>query len=205
MKIESIKPGKRDREKLVIKTECGKYISAYVDDAYMLSVGDELSDEEAARIERRYAEYFARKSAARSLAKRNMSHSELSKKLRGRGFSEEESEKAVDWFEERGLIDDGAYAKSIVSYYVGRGYGVMRIRQELSRRGIDRETVDEALIALGSNDGAIASLIEKKLQGKVPDADEKRKLYAYLARRGFRHDEIRAAMADMKFDTEDME
>lgn len=204
MKILSIKPGKRDREKLVIKTECGRYISAYIDDAYTLSAGDELSEEKAEELERRYAAYFARKSAARSLAKRNMSHSELCRKLRERGFSETDSEKTAEWFEERGLIDDEGYAEMLIREYTRRGYGIMRIREELRRRGISKEISDSLLEEYEGGQDEIIKLIEKKLGGKTPDADEKRRLVAFLSRRGFKFDEIRSAMAEMQFDTEDM-
>lgn len=204
MKIESIKPGRRDREKLVIRTECGRYIPAYIDDAYKLSAGDELTEREAEELERRYAAYSARKSAARSLAKRNMSHSELSKKLRERGFSEDASEKTAAWFEERGLIDDESYAAMLMREYSRRGYGIMRIREELRRRGISKEISENLLEEYEGGESEIIKLIEKKLGGRAPDADEKRKLIAFLSRRGFKFDEIRSAMAEMQFNTEDM-
>ena len=46
--------------------------------------------------------------------------------------------------------------------------------------------------------------LQSVLGGRAPDADEKRKLIAFLSRRGFKFDEIRSAMAEMQFNTEDM-
>lgn len=204
MKIESIKPGKRDREKLVIRTECGSYISARIDDAYSLKVGDEISCEQAAELERAYNAQKVKQSAARSLAHHSMSKSDLSRKLRDKGFSDEESEKAADWFEEKGLVDDEAFARATADYYKRRGYGKMRIREELRRRGIEKELIDGTVETLGSSESELCALIEKKLRGKELDADNKRRLIAFLTRRGFRFDEIRAAMTDLRLDTEDM-
>lgn len=204
MKIESIKPGKKDKEKLVIKTEDGAYISAYIDDGYKLRPGDEITAEEANRLNAGYEAHAARKSAARSLAKRSMSKSELSKKLRERGFSEEDTERTAEWFEERGIIDDAAYAKMCVKYYKERGYGLIRIKEELRRRGIDREISDELLADFESDEDGIKSLIIKKMSGKENDEDAKRKTINFLLRRGFKLDEIRAAMNRLRLDTEDM-
>lgn len=204
MRIESIKQGKRDKQKLVIRTECGSFISALLDDAYKLKVGDEISCETAAELERKYNKHKVKKSAARSLAHHSMSKSDLSKKLKMRGFSQEESEQTADWFEEKGLVDDEKYARATAEYYKTRGYGAARIREELRRRGIDRELSDEMIGSLGSSESELHALIKKKLRGDELDADNKRKLVAFLVRRGFGFDEIRAAMNQLQLDTEDM-
>ena len=205
MKIESIKPGRKDSEKLVIRTECGSYISARIDDAYTLRAGDEISCEKAAELEAAYNAEAVKKRAAKILSHHSISKNELSKKLREKGFTDDESEKTAEWFSARGMIDDTAFARQVAEYYKRRGCGELRIRQELSRRGIERGLVEETLSELGSSEEELCALIEKKLRGKMPDADEKRKLYAFLLRRGFKYEEIRSAMNELKLDTEDIE
>lgn len=205
MKIESIRHGRRDKEKLVIRTECGSYISARIDDAYTLRVGEEISCEKAAELEAAYSAEAVKKRAAKILSHHSISKNELSKKLREKGFSDEDSDKTAEWFSERGMIDDATFARQVAEYYKRRGCGELRIRQELSKRGIERELVEETLSQLGSSEGELCALIEKKLRGKAPDADEKRKLYAFLLRRGFKYEEIRSAMNELKLDTEDIE
>lgn len=205
MKIESIGQGRRDKEKLVIRTECGSYISARIDDAYTLRVGDEISCEKAAELEAAYSAEAVKKRAAKILSHHSISKNELSKKLCEKGFSEEDSAKTAEWFSERGMIDDTAFARQVAEYYKRRGCGELRIRQELLRRGIERELIEETISELGSSEGELCALIEKKLRGKAPDADEKRKLYAFLLRRGFKYEEIRSAMNELRLDTEDIE
>ncbi|MBQ8004084.1 MAG: RecX family transcriptional regulator, partial [Oscillospiraceae bacterium] len=137
MKIESIKQGRRDRDKLVIRTECGSYISARVDDAYTLRVGDEISCEEAAELEAKFNAEAVKKSAAKILAHHSISKEELKNKLRGKGFSDKSSTETAEWFSERGMVDDAAFARQIAEYYKGRGCGEIKIRQEMLRRGIE--------------------------------------------------------------------
>lgn len=206
MKIESIKRGKRDADKLVIKTVDGAYISARIDDAYKLSVGDEISEAEAARLNAAYAKQKTRASAARSLSHHSMSKRDLEKKLISRGFSEEETSETAAWFEERGVLDDGKYSRELAEYYKRRGFGERKIREELSRHGIPRELIEETLAALGSTERELFALIEKKLCGKSLEDDcTRRKLVAFLTRRGFKFDEIRNALKQFQVELEDID
>lgn len=198
MIIASISVGRRDKEKLVIKTECGKYISARVDDAYNLRVGQEISEEKAEELSSLYSKTLAKKSAARTLARRSVSKHELSKKLREKGFSDEDTKEAVDWFSDRGFVDDEAYAKALCEYYVGRGYGEGRLREEFYRRGIAREISEKLLEELPSRCSDIRALVEKKLRGEEMTKDKEKKIVAFLLRRGFNYGEIQKAMGNME-------
>lgn len=205
MKIESIKVGRRDKEKLVIRTEDGEYISARVDDAYMLKTGDEISREKADELTGAYNKTLAKKSAAQTLAKRSVSKFELSKKLRQKGFSEEDSEEAVEWFSEHGFVDDESYADAISKYYTGRGYGKMRVREELKRRGIPREISERVLSEISEAKDEIMALIEKRLHGEECDREKKAKIIAFLSRRGFGYEEIKVAFCQMQLESEDID
>lgn len=200
MKIESIKVGRRDKEKLVIRTECGEYISACVDDALNLRVGDEITAERAEELSARYSKTLAKKSAAKTLARRSMSEGELAKKLRDKGFSDTDTRDAVSWFSEHGFVDDEAYTDELVKYYTSRGYGKRRIKDELYRRGISRELTEEATASLPDFTDEIRGLIEKKLHGEELTPDKKKKIVAFLIRRGFEYNEIKAAFGTEDFD-----
>jgi regulatory protein len=127
-----------------------------------------------------------------------MSEGELSKKLRDKGFSDTDTAEAVSWFSEHGFVDDEAYTDELVRYYTSRGCGKRRIKEELYRRGISRELVERALETLPDFTDEIRALIEKKLRGEELTPERKQKITAFLIRRGFGYDEIRAA-----FETED--
>ncbi len=205
MKIVAIKQGKRDKTKLVLSIEGGGYVSASFDDAYAYKVGDEISEEEAEALEKAYAKAKAKKSAAASLAHHSMSKGALEKKLRDRGFSGEDSASVAGWFEEKGFIDDRAYAFECGNYYKRRGCGELRIREELRRRNIEKELIDEVLSEYSSYEDEIISLAEKKIRGKEITPELKRKLISYLGGRGYKYEEIRSALGKMQFNTEDMD
>lgn len=92
----------------------------------------------------------ARVTAARLLTARQYSVAGITRKLHERGFEEEEIEAVVAEFLELGYLDDLKFARSIVRHYKDKEYG--RIKYELYKRGIDRETGKEALLDLDGED-----------------------------------------------------
>ena len=95
---------------------------------------------------------------------------------------------------ERGLLSDSRFAESTVHSYERRGYGELRIRQELRRRGVSREDADAALEDYEPDGGALRSLLEKKLKGDLSDPKQVQRTIAFLQRRGFKWGDIRRAL-----------
>ena len=79
--------------------------------------------------------------------------------------------------------------------YKRQGYGELRIRQELARRGVARETAEEALQPFSPDRAKLRALLDKRLHGDVSDRREVEKAVAALQRRGFSWPDIRAALA----------
>lgn len=204
MKIQKIKAGKRDKNKLILYFEDGTFAETSADDSYMLKAGDDIPAEEAEKLKKKYTDRRARASAARTLSHHTVSKAQLSGKLKDRGYSAEEAERAADWFEEKGFIDDNRYAAVCAEYYKKRGYGRLKILSELRKRGIAEDISEEAVSNLPGFENEITALIKKKLKTFPPDRGEKQKIIAYLMRRGFKYDEIRSAFSELEFDTEDM-
>lgn len=161
--------------------------------AMRLFVGRELDETaaEAFRCESRRA--LAREKALTILSQRQMSARELVDKLRQKGVDPETAAACAEWLEERGLIDEEAYAAAVVRHYAAKGYGEGRVRAELSRRGIPRELADDALEAMPAGREKLDRLIAAKLRDPN-DRDEVRRLSASLYRRGFSFEEIRSAL-----------
>ena len=72
------------------------------------------------------------------LARREHGRVELTRKLRQRGAEAELIETALDRLTEEGLLSEARYLESFVSYRARSGYGTLRIREELSQRGLQR-------------------------------------------------------------------
>lgn len=134
--------------------------------------------------------------AARQLSYRALSAAALRDKLIEKGHSEDAADYAVAWLIERRLLDDAAYAESVVRSYARRGYGAARIRQELTRRGVDRGTAEAALLGYAPEPAQLRALLDKRLRGDVSDRKEIDKAVAALQRRGFSWQAIRDALAE---------
>ena len=132
--------------------------------------------------------------AMRIIGMRPMSVKELKDRLKEKGETPENAELTAEWLTELRLLDDAEYAAMCVRHYAAKGYGPGRIQNELYRRGISRELWEDAMVQLPEQDEQIDLLLRRKLRTAQPDRDEIRKASDYLYRRGFRRDEIRAAI-----------
>jgi regulatory protein len=161
---------------------------------YSLYTGRTFEKTEYEALTKAAGLFSAKKRALRILGKRQLSRREITERLVEKGESPETAEEAVDWLTDIGAVNDPEYAAIIVRHYAARGYGVMRIKDELYRRGIDRELWEDALGARPEeNDGAYVYLLSR-LKGQVPDRDESRRLQDALCRRGFSWEEARDAI-----------
>ena len=140
------------------------------------------------------------------LDRRPASREQLIKKLVEKGASHEQALQVAQWLCSIGALDDMKFAEDVARSYARKGYGAARVRSELYRRGIDRETADRAIEEMEPSQDAIDRFVASRLKGKKPDRDETRRLYAALARRGHGHEEIKQALSryapeDIDFDS----
>lgn len=162
---------------------------------FSLYPGRELSDGEVQLLQRSAGVSGARARAAAMIGARALSKKELRKRLVQKGESEENADNAVAWLEEIGALDDLSYAKSVVRYYAASGYGPAKMREELYRWGVPRELWDEAIEAEeGDPSVAIDRFIAARLRGGALDEKQKKRICDSLRRRGFRWDDIKAAL-----------
>ncbi len=160
-----------------------------------LQAGMDLSEEDVVQLRQAQRQYEVRSRGAHIASGRMLSKKELTDRLQRRGAAQEEAAETADWLEELGAVDDAAYAAAVVRHYGRMGYGKMRVRQELQRRGISRELWDEALEQLPPAEEAVEALLRSKCRDQCPDAETGRKLSAMLQRRGFTWQEIRPVLS----------
>jgi len=79
------------------------------------------------------------------LARREHGRAELSRKLRQRGAAQDLIDPALDRLAEEGLLNESRYLESYIASRARAGYGPVRIREELSQRGLPRGEIDSAL------------------------------------------------------------
>ena len=134
----------------------------------------------------------ARQQALKILERRDVSRKMLLDKLTEKGISNTDAEEVADWLCGLGVVNDERYAGLVVRHYAAKGYGRRRIRDELYRRGIDREFWDGALAELPETDDTVDRLLSARLRDAVsPEALQRAQ--SYLLRRGYSWDEVCAA------------
>ncbi len=135
----------------------------------------------------------AQHAAIRLLASREHSRLELIRKLIKRGWSSDQSESVVDDLVAQGLQSDQRFAESFVRSRAQKAHGPVRIRAELSERGLERSEIERALQAESLDWLAIASRWYERRYGSDPVTDHKERgrRQQALARRGFTSDIVR--------------
>jgi regulatory protein len=133
--------------------------------------------------------------AARFLEARSRSVAEVRRRLTSAGYRTELVEGAIGRLIELGLLDDETFARAWVeSRDRARPRGERAIRDELRRKGIERETVDRVVAERQdrTDDAADLRAGERLLArharalARVPDGRARRqRAYALLARNGF--------------------
>ena len=141
--------------------------------------------------------------ALNMLAFRARSSSELARSLQRKG----EERPHVDWalarLEEQGLLDDAAFARSLARSKVVDGkQSRRRVQQDLARKGVSRTLADEAIDTVIEEEAVdqraiVEEAARKKLRALagLEPAVQRRRLYGFLARRGYEMDDIRSVLS----------
>jgi regulatory protein len=132
-------------------------------------------------------EHSARNIAMDLLARRDHSRKQLREKLRKRGFDSAEIEAALDGLQRDRLLDEQRFADSYMYQRVNKGFGPLRIRQELRERGVSSEVIT-ALLEVYSNEWheSMRQQRAKKFGAELPeDQRERMKQARFLQNRGF--------------------
>jgi len=126
---------------------------------------------------------------------------DLRRKLIDKGEDETTVDAVIKRVVEQKFLDDRAFAAAKARSSVARGRSSRRAALELTHKGIDRETastvVAEALDERGEDEGAVCErAARKKLRSlsAAEPAEQRRKLWAFLARQGFSGDSVRKAL-----------
>ncbi len=154
------------------------------------------------RIEHEAAALRTYDRALNMLAFRGRASRELARSLERKGEPREHVARAIERLTEQGLLDDAAFAESFTRAKVlGAKQSRRRVQQDLARKGVAREVSDAAITAVFEDEQVdqrqiVEEAARKKLVSlrKLDPTVRRRRLYAFLARRGYDSEDIRAAM-----------
>lgn len=216
MEITRIQTVGRDRARLYLDGEEEPRTELALDLVvrHGLAPGDTLTGERLRALVREDEAYRARSAALNLLGHRARSRQELRRRLSRKEFPEPVIEETLAWLEERGYVDDRAFAESFVRDRLRlRPRGRFALARELGRKGVDREVAEAAIAAVmeaeGVEEAALArdaadawarknrSALRKAGRSKEGRLKARRRLYGHLARRGFPPDAVRLAIASV--------
>ena len=148
--------------------------------------------EDATTVEQQELDYrSALNSAVRSLGQREHGRRELELKLNRKGHDPQLIERVMDYLLEHDLQSDARFAGSLIRSRVQRGYGPMKIRQELSAKGVSEQVLEAQLTEPSEYWETLAGESLDKKFGQAPESREAWAVQArFLARRGFPSDLI---------------
>ncbi len=195
MIIRKINAYRNDLSRVIIYFEDKSYITVLAERAKNLKVGDDISEKELVELSDSSRQSAARATAARIVGHSSMSCATLLKKLREKGVAESDANDALSWLIELGIMNDAEYAKMLLSHYRNRGFGNRRISEEMRKRGISREVIDEVLDDCDMHN-EILEFIKKKSHGAEIDEKQKAKIVNALIRQGHSYDAINTAFRE---------
>lgn len=198
MELTAAEPRRRGLVQLFLDGEAAVKLDAQVFLQSGLKPGDQVSDQELFELIQASDARRAQEKALYLLEYRNYSKRELTEKIARTAASREAAQAAAGRMEELGLIDDRRFGEDYARELFSRkGYGARRAAQELQRKGLDQELVQELVEKYGSPEQSgenIRRVLEKKYPGWREDEKVRRRAFAALQRLGYSYQEVREAM-----------
>ena len=198
--ITGITPSPRKPGRFVLDVDGAEVATLSIEAIERLRLGSGVAfdDRLALEVEREAGILDTYDRALNMLAARGRASADLRRVLIRKGEPADRVTIAIERLERAGFVDDASYARQFTrSKGVGGGLSKRRVQQELAKRGIARDVSDEAIETVFIEEGvdeeaSIERVARKKLRSlsSVDDATRKRRLYSFLARRGYDSDAI---------------
>jgi regulatory protein len=139
------------------------------------------------------------------LAARPYASLALHRKLIQKEYSAADAEEAIRRLVDNGLLDDVKFAEQYArSKMLSTGVSKRRLQQDLYRKGIKSDVATEAIASVVADDeidpaAMIERVAKKKLAqlGNLEPLVLRRRLFAFLARRGYDVDEIKRVVSSL--------
>ena len=134
------------------------------------------------------------------LGRRELSEKQIRQRLARKEYGPDEIDEAVARLRTERAIDDQRVADAIVRTETGiRKRGKLRVRLQLERAGIAKDTAKQAIDSVFDaidDDALLASSLQKRLRGRETIADDRefQRLFRYLAGQGFESDRVMKAL-----------
>jgi len=199
--LDARRPGYR-----VVQVDRGRFASLPGDalEAIGVAAGVELTAAAYAKLKDLADVEAANRAALRALARRPHARADLRRRLIQKQHPPAAVDRALARLAERGLLDDARFACGYAATRALRGRGPARLVRDLQGQGIERRAAEAAVArALAEEridplEAARAAVTRKARQlGPLPVAVRRRRLAAYLMRRGFGGESVRRVIEEI--------
>jgi len=148
-------------------------------------------------------EEAAWRAALRHLERRPFARADLARRLRQHAHPAAAVEAALLRADQAGLLDDARFARSYAETRAARGRGPDRLRRDLAAQGVARAVIERVLDELwpgGEGSEEMARALARKRAAQLaglPVPTRRRRVMAYLARRGFSGGQARRVVGEV--------
>lgn len=207
MKVTGVEELSKSRSKVFIDGELAFVLYRGELRTYGIREGAELEQTDYDAIMGEVLPKRAKLRAMNLLTKREYTEQQLRRKLTDGFYPTEVIEEALVYVAGFHYTDDLRYAVTFITDHEATR-SRRRIEQDLTRRGIDKRTLEAAWAEWESDGGTQdeeamikALLSKKKYDPEYADIAEKHRVYAFLMRKGYSADAVRRAMRTEELDT----
>ena len=200
MILTGLAPDPRRPEYRLVEVDRGRFASLPAETLVGLDlvVGREISPRVLERLQELADLEAAHRAALRAVARRAHARLDLRRRLLQKQHPPAAVDAALDRLAAASLIDDTRFAIDYAAAKARRGRGPTRLVGDLLSQGVERRVAEEAVRVSLAAEGfdptlAVRALAEKRARqlSSLPPAVRKRRLTAFLVRRGFEGHQIR--------------
>ncbi len=188
----------------------GNKVHIYIDNKYTLTLyddfwyrsgyseGQEITEDELASLEGEAGFRSAYEKGLKYLSMRGYSQKELYNKLKMK-FGDEAATRAIDKINSFGYLNDEEYCREYTEYlFKVKKYDIKRISYELKNKGIDSETIDNALKTLDNEPiQRIIDMLRSKYEKNLENEKDRKRLVNRFIRMGYSYRDIKDAFSEM--------
>jgi len=201
--LTGLAPDPRRPDYRLVEVDRGRFASLRATDLadLELQLGAEISAPVYERLQELADLEAAQGAALRSLNRRAHARLDLRRRLLQKQHPAPAVDAALERLRAAGLIDDMRFAFDYAAAKARRGRGAARLMRDLQAQGVERRVAEEAVRRALAAEGldqaeTVRALVKKRAKqlAGLPPMVRKRRLVAFLVRRGFAGADVREAV-----------
>lgn len=204
--VTGLAPDLRRPGYCLVEVDRGRFASlpAATLEPLRLAIGLALSDSVLQQLQAAADAEAAARAALRALSRRAYARADLQRRLVLKQHPPAAVERALARMTAHGLLDDRRFAEQFAAARAARGQGPARLVSDLLRQGVERRLAEDAVRAALAEEDIDPPTAARRVAahraaqlGNLPPGVKRRRLLAYLARRGYEGHVIRAVVEEV--------